>query len=222
MEKYGFVYLWRDKKHNRYYIGSHWGTEDDRYVCSSRWMMKSYKRRPEDFKRRILSRVYTNKKDLLQKENEWLSLIKEEELKTRYYNLMIHEFGHWSTDKDLSLSVSQRISVATKEAMYRPEVRKKYIEGLKDRNNRSSELEVREKRRKSMIGKNVGKDMTKCREALVSKLTGSTLSEEHKQKIKEAGVFKGMNSKRISCMHCGKEGNPGNIGRYHNNNCKTR
>ena len=23
-EKYGFVYIWHDRKHKRYYIGSHW------------------------------------------------------------------------------------------------------------------------------------------------------------------------------------------------------
>lgn len=28
-EKYGFVYIWRDRKYNRYYIGCHWGREDD-------------------------------------------------------------------------------------------------------------------------------------------------------------------------------------------------
>ena len=35
MEKYGFVYIWFDRKHKRYYIGCHWGHEDDGYVCSS-------------------------------------------------------------------------------------------------------------------------------------------------------------------------------------------
>ena len=54
MEKYGFVYIWYDRKHRRYYIGSHWGTENDNYICSSHWMIKSYKRRPEDFRRKII------------------------------------------------------------------------------------------------------------------------------------------------------------------------
>ena len=54
---YGFVYIWRDKKHNRFYIGSHWGTIDDGYVCSSTWMKRSYLRRPGDFKRKIISMV---------------------------------------------------------------------------------------------------------------------------------------------------------------------
>ena len=55
IEKYGFVYIWRDKKHNRYYIGCHWGTTDDGYLCSSNWMRDAYARRPGDFRRRILT-----------------------------------------------------------------------------------------------------------------------------------------------------------------------
>lgn len=56
MEKYGFVYIWYDRKHKRYYIGAHWGHENDGYVCSSSWMKKAYKNRPEDFKRKILKK----------------------------------------------------------------------------------------------------------------------------------------------------------------------
>lgn len=134
MEKYGFVYIWRDRKHNRYYIGSHWGTEDDGYVCSSKWMMQAYKHRPEDFKRKILSRVYSCKQDVLNEENHWLSMIKADEIKTKYYNLRIREFGHWSADKNLEHATRTRISIKTKEAMAKPENRERYLEGLKNRN----------------------------------------------------------------------------------------
>ena len=85
---YGIVYLWYDRKHKRYYIGCHWGTEDDGYICSSTWMKKSYKIRPQDFKRRILffsnSISYLN---LLEEEAKWLSLIPEDELGKKYYNI---------------------------------------------------------------------------------------------------------------------------------------
>lgn len=94
-EKYGFVYLWYDRKHKRFYIGCRWGREDDGYICSSNWMKQGYRHRPEDFKRRILSRVYTDKKSLLKEEYKWLSKIKDDELGQRYYNLHNHHFGHW-------------------------------------------------------------------------------------------------------------------------------
>jgi hypothetical protein len=64
--KYGFVYLWFDKKHKRYYVGCRWGDEADGYICSSPWMLQGYSHRPQDFKRRVLSKIYTNRRDLLE------------------------------------------------------------------------------------------------------------------------------------------------------------
>ena len=116
MEKYGFVYIWFDRKHKRYYIGSHWGTENDGYICSSKWMKNSYKRRPQDFRRRIISYIYSSKSDLLAEENKWLGMIKPEELRHRYYNLRIHDFNHWSADQDLCKTVGQKISASPNRA----------------------------------------------------------------------------------------------------------
>ena len=112
MEKYGFVYIWRDRKHKRFYIGSHWGHETDGYICSSRWMRKSFKRRPEDFTRRVLSKVQ-DKGLLLEEEHRWLSMIDPGELGERYYNLTQHKPGHWTTLVD-TRSIRQKISEAHK------------------------------------------------------------------------------------------------------------
>ncbi|MDR3502860.1 MAG: hypothetical protein P4L79_09780 [Legionella sp.] len=109
-EKYGFVYIWYDRKHKRYYIGAHWGTETDGYICSSNWMRDSYKRRSEDFKRRILSRIYTTRKDTFIKEQEWLDLIKLEEIRIRYYNLQIVARNNWKDDMDKNLSRKEKMS----------------------------------------------------------------------------------------------------------------
>jgi len=95
MEKYGFVYIWYDKKHKRYYVGAHWGHEDDGYVCSSMWMLRAFKIRPQDFKRRILQRVYTSKKDTFLAEEKWLQFIKIDELRIRYYNLQRKVSDYW-------------------------------------------------------------------------------------------------------------------------------
>lgn len=109
--KYGFVYIWYDRKHKRYYVGCRWGAIDDGYICSSRWMNISYKRRPHDFKRRILSYVYTNRADLLEEEYRWLSMMKPEELHgRRYYNLRNHHFSHWSSDETKSRIVKEKAS----------------------------------------------------------------------------------------------------------------
>jgi len=95
-EKTGFVYIWFDSKHKMYYIGCHVGREDDGYICSSNRMRDAYRRRPEDFKRRILTRDVA-KSDLLEEEYRWLKFIKPSELRLKYYNQHNHHFGHWTT-----------------------------------------------------------------------------------------------------------------------------
>ena len=114
MEKYGFVYIWRDRKHKRYYIGAHWGTEDDGYICSSPWMNRAYKLRPNDFKRRILVRVYTNRQEMFYEEAKWQNFIKDDELRIRYYNIKRHGDKHWSSNPNTSLTVREKISKANK------------------------------------------------------------------------------------------------------------
>lgn len=112
MSEYGFVYLWFDRKHKRYYIGCHWGNENDGYICSSSWMKRSYKTRPFDFKRRILSKIYTNRKDMFDEESRWQSMISDDELAKKYYNIKRHGDRHWSTNEEKRLTVGQKISLA--------------------------------------------------------------------------------------------------------------
>lgn len=115
MEKYGFVYIWHDKKHKRFYIGSHWGYENDGYVCSSSWMKNSYLRRPEDFKRRILEKVYTSKVDTLFREQYYLNMIKPHERGKKYYNLQTSVKHYIDSLKDDRRSVKQKISDTKKK-----------------------------------------------------------------------------------------------------------
>jgi hypothetical protein len=151
MEKYGFVYLWFDKKRKMYYIGCHWGNVNDGYICSSNRMRDAFRRRPEDFKRKILTTNISDRNQMFEEEHKWFSFIKEEELGKKYYNLRKHKWGHWTTDTNSSLTIKQKISEKTKEAMYRPDVREKYLAGLEKRDNKSWDKEILEKRRQSMI-----------------------------------------------------------------------
>jgi hypothetical protein len=50
-----FVYCWTDHKTNKLYIGSHKGSADDGYVCSSKYMMEEYENRSSDFTREIIA-----------------------------------------------------------------------------------------------------------------------------------------------------------------------
>lgn len=83
----GFVYIWMDLKRKKFYIGSHSGSLDDGYIGSNKWLLNSYKARPETFKRRILEYYQEiTRKELLDREQIWLSKIKYEELRIKYYN----------------------------------------------------------------------------------------------------------------------------------------
>jgi hypothetical protein len=221
MEKYGFIYIWFDRKHKKYYIGSHWGNENDGYICSSGWMNRAYKNRPYDFKRKIIIKIIDRTK-LLEEEHKWLSMINEKELKIKYYNLRNHAFGHWTTYPEKVKTISKKISIRTKEAMARPEIRENYLIGLTTRKNRSSEPEVRAKMSASNKGKNTGKDNSKARRMSIEANTGRPLSDAHKEKIKSTTHFKTINSSKIKCVHCDFEGNMGNIARYHNDKCKRK
>ena len=184
MEKFGFVYIWYDSWRKMYYIGSHWGTENDGYVCSSNRMRKSYKRRPKDFKRKILKRIFTCRQDMLDEEYKYLSLIKDIELGKKYYNLTNHKNGHWSSSEQKTKTLKQKISQKTKEAMCRPEVREKYLEGLKNRNTNSSDQEVIEKRRQSMI-KTMEKKFPKENRLVRNKIGSEEYIKAKSQKSKE-------------------------------------
>jgi hypothetical protein len=235
----GFVYLWYDRKHKRFYLGKHWGTLSDGYICSSDWMKQAYKHRPQDFKRRILEWV-DDRKILADREEAWGLLIKKEELGKRYYNLKPPGGKHWHENPLMSVKVKDRIAVATKLAMAKPEVRERYLEGLKTRKKDQS-LETRQKRSVSLKGKNAGKITVRLKDSdqcfstnrddprwitgeIVHASTGRKMTEAERIansiRVKESGVFNRLNASVAVCKHCGKKGNPGNISRYHNDRCK--
>jgi len=126
-EKYGFVYIWFDKKRKMYYIGSHWGTEDDGYICSSNWLRTTYKRRPQDFKRRIVSRIYTNRQELFTEEQRWIDMIDPKYVisenttrgkrreNVRYYNMNLNVLHNaWYQCEEKRLTIGENISKAKK------------------------------------------------------------------------------------------------------------
>ena len=167
-EKYGVIYIWFDRKHKRYYIGSHWGKnpENDNYICSSNWMRDAYRRRSQDFKRRIISRIYTTKQDLLNKELEWFSLIKPEEIRIRYYNLRINHTYHWSTSEN-ALSVAEKISFSKKG---KP-------------NGRKGSVFSEEHKAKISIGQTGRKHSEATKTKMSDAKKGIVFSEEHKSKL---------------------------------------
>jgi len=111
IKNYGFVYIWFDKLNKMYYVGCHWGTLDDGYICSSRWMNRAYKNRKTDFKRRILKSNLT-RIGMYEEEQRYLDMIKPEERKIKYYNLCLSSNNLWHKYPDSNLSIGQRISAS--------------------------------------------------------------------------------------------------------------
>lgn len=183
MKKEGFTYIWFDTKRQMYYIGCHWGTVDDGYICSSNRMRDSYRRRPQDFKRRILVRNIDRDK-LLEEEYKWLTLIPEEELGKKYYNLSKKHFGHWSNNLSSLLTIKQKLSEATKKLHQNPEYKRKYIEGRKKLPAQTPEQIA--KRAKSNTGKKRTEETKrKISESNKGKIMGP-LSDEHRKNVSES------------------------------------
>lgn len=232
-EKYGFVYIWYDRRRKLYYIGSHWGTEDDGYICSSNRMRDAYRRRPQDFKRRIVDVVYEDRVKLYESENEWLKLA--EKNKDRYYNILFTT-QHWSAYPENVRTIREKISHKTKEAMQRPGVRKKYEEGLKNRDNKSSDPEVIEKRRKSMKEtmakkfpvedrwKKLTEEERKQYYSDKAKKMHANRTDEQKREISRKISEANKRNKRedVTCPHCNKTGNAIVMPRWHFDNCKLK
>lgn len=122
MENYGFIYIWFDRRNKMYYIGSHWGSEYDGYICSSVKMLRAFEKRKNDFKRRIIKYIYTNRKDLLNEEDRWLKMIdpsktikyntslRDREKNVRYYNINLKTWEVWHNLEESRKTVGQKIS----------------------------------------------------------------------------------------------------------------
>ena len=118
-EKYGFIYIWYDRKLKMYYIGSHWGTVDDGYICSSNWMRPAHFRRPEDFRRRIIKNHISTREETYMWEQHYLDMININEIRPytkspRYYNLSLSAKEPWYKTEEQIKVVGAKISAAKK------------------------------------------------------------------------------------------------------------
>ena len=182
MEKSGFIYLWYDKKRKMFYIGSHWGTEDDGYICSSDRMREAYRRRPDDFKRRIIQKNI--KRDvLLDEEHKWLQLISENDLGKRYYNLRQHKWGHWTTDINTNLNVREKI----KQKLSDPEVKKKI--GVPHKGKIMSEEtkeKIRKARAKQVFTTETREKMSQSSKGILNPFYGKKHTDETRKRMSQS------------------------------------
>jgi hypothetical protein len=156
-----FVYCWTDKKTNMLYVGSHRGSTEDGYICSSKYMLEEYNKRPQDFSRQIvasgaLSDMRTFETKLLQAFN-----VKEDE---SFYNRHQNDglyFDGWKTG-EMTSEHRKKLSEAKIGKPISEEHKTKLHEGR--RNSKNSDAH---------------------KKALIESRKGSKHSEESKRKMSE-------------------------------------
>lgn len=166
----GFVYIWLDKKHRRYYLGSHWGSIDDGYVCSSTWMKRAHAIRPHDFKRRIIS-THEDRKEMREREYELLSFIRVEELGKKYYNL-----SRKAPLVAMKQSTREKLRIASTGRKLSPEAR------LKCKIARSKQIITEEHKKKIGIANTGKKHTEETKKIIGDKSRGRPQSEETRRK----------------------------------------
>lgn len=201
---FGFVYVWynraaiaiekhehmdakkqhikrKHRPHPRLYIGSHYGSFDDGYICSSRWMKSSYKKNPQNFIRRILYWQKTpDRKALLEVEEQWLQKITPRKIRTRFYNLRIVKIGHWTMEEELKKTTIEKmkqsgLSEKLRERWADPEYKAKMSIILSDSTNRKRASEVAKK-----LWTKIGH-----RKSISDKMTNHWADPEYKTKMIE-------------------------------------
>ena len=196
--KKSFVYLWRDRVLNKYYLGYSNGKKPN-YICSSKPMMIQYKVRPQDFKRRILATGTVKEMALLEKR---LLKSRREHFGSRYYNLALsfpmdmvrlkhseetrrkmsisrkRSPSSWNRGKKLSEETCRKLSIAHKGMKHSKESCRKISIALTGRPawNKGKVLPPRSEETKRKISESL-------KNHIVSAETRRKMSEAHKKQV---------------------------------------
>jgi len=183
-----FVYCWTDKKTNMLYVGSHKGSIDDGYICSSKYMLEEYNKRPEDFSRQIIAEGVLL--DMRKLESKILQSVNAA-LNEMFYNM--HNNNGAYILKKHTQETKNKISNSEKGKIVSLESRLKMRNSkLGEKNNRwgtTHSLETKLKMSKAAIGR--------------------SFTEEHKQKLSEKkkgkNWFHDPKTKKVNLYHAGEE-----------------
>lgn len=197
MIREAFVYCWTDHKTGMLYVGSHKGTLDDGYVCSSKLMLEEYKKRPEDFTRQIVA------------EGSYVDIIKLEEviltsvnakLNEQFYNQHNGNGNFYLKRQTQSARKKQSISkMGDKNPNHKSKLTKEkmewFIEHGKKRRGDVRTIDQRKNYSKSKIG-------------------------DKNPNYGKKGCFDHINTQKHKCENCGFETTLGNYKRWHGPNCR--
>ena len=179
------VYAWSDHLTGKVYCGSHKGSDDDGYICSSKYMLKEYKQRPQDFTRQIIAKgIWKDCIALEKKINE--QLIKD--VKTTYnkqaFPAIVNEV-HPMTGKKFSDEHKRKLRIA-KLGKKQLKPRKPITEETRKKLSESHKglIQSEETRAKNSVS-NKGKVISEKQRLKIS-LThkGKIVSKETKEKLR--------------------------------------
>lgn len=196
MKNNAFLYKWTDKLTDMYYIGSHKGTVDDGYVCSSKWLKEEYNKRPQDFIRQILefgehSIIRKQEAELLDK----LDVKHDPKAYNQHNGNGNFYLKHHTEESKKRLSESKKGDRNPLSHMS-PETRLKMIAAGKLVKGRIRSEESKQKYRQSKLGeKNPNYRKSSAGNHLIIDKT---------------------------CKYCGKTMLMGNCYRWHDENCKSK
>lgn len=175
------------------------GTINDGYIGSNKQLLRAYKKRKNDFKRRIIFWfIGEDHKKLYKEEQHWLNMIKWDELNTtennrnkttRYYNQKLKASG-------IDSQTMKKWHASKAGQIHKENIVQKINEWLQTDAGIAYLHKVKNSKH------NLGHKHTK----------------EHCQRL--SILRKGRKYRKIACPHCGKIGGVNNMKQWHFNKCK--
>lgn len=223
-----FVYCWTDRKTNMLYIGCHKGSQDDGYVCSSKWVLEEYKKRPEDFTRQIIAEGTQD--DCLMLETSILKSV-DAKRNPEYYNQhngdgkFIPKKGAYLWPESRKKKHSERYKGVNNPfygKKHNDESNKKNREAHLGKHHTEETRKLWSEQRQGEGNSNYGKHWDEeWKDRQREKMKGRKVSDETRAKQSMAAKGKKHPQKKVACVNCGTITIATNIKRWHNN-CKKK
>lgn len=185
-----FVYCWTDKDTNKLYVGSHKGSADDGYVCSSKYMLAEYAQRPQDFSRQIVARG--SHSDMRKFEAVILQSVNAK-INEGFYNRHNNDglyFDGWQKGQ-MSTEHRKKLSESAKKRKLSPEHKEKLHQGRRNTKNSAEHTAAILTSKKSFVyTPESRKKMSDSRKALVNaEVLSSKAGSASQKKRLESGYY---------------------------------
>ena len=189
-----FVYTWTNLETNQLYIGSHKGTSDDGYVCSSKPMLEDYMKNRSVFSRQIIATG--THEDMVAFEAALLHSV-DAKNDSQFYN-MHNGNGKYTHNQPHTEDALAKMRKAHENRTY-------YAKGHK-----FSVVQLeRHKKGLRNFWDNLSEEERKVQ---------AEIRETPKKRVSLAK----RNHEVRTCLHCGKQGKGFGMDRWHMNNCRHK